>query len=80
MKIIASLAALTLLLSGCATIFTPPRCEQAAAGLATAAQIAQVLIDYGIEPGKAAKLAEAVATGRMLLAAACAQAGEGGAP
>ena len=77
MKNIASLVALSLLLSGCATIFTPRRCEQAAAGLATAAQIAQVLIDYGIEPAKAAKLADAVATGRMLVAAACAQAGEG---
>ena len=77
MKNIAPLVALFLLLSGCATIFTPRRCEQAAAGLGTAAQIAQVLIDYGIEPAKAAKLADAVATERMLVAAACAQAGEG---
>jgi len=80
MKITASFAALSLLLGGCTTIFTPRRCEQAAAGLAGAAQIAQVLIDHGIEPAKAAKLADAVATGRMLLAAACAQAGQGEGP
>jgi uncharacterized protein YceK len=80
MKTIAPIAALCLLLSGCATIFTPRRCEQAAAGLATTAQIAQVLIDYGVEPAKAAKLADAVATGRMLIAAACAQARPGGDP
>jgi PBP1b-binding outer membrane lipoprotein LpoB len=78
MKSIASIAALALLLCGCTTFFTPQRCEQAAAGLATAAQIAQVLIDYGIEPARAHKLADAVAAGRILVAAACAQAGEGG--
>ena len=70
----AAFATLALLLSGCATILTPQRCAQAAAGLSTAAQIAQVLIDRGIEPAKAAKLADAVVTGQMLLAAACAQA------
>jgi hypothetical protein len=74
MKTIASFAALSLLLASCATIATPRRCEQAAAGLATAAQIAQVLIDSGIETAKAQKLADAVTTGRILLAAACAQA------
>ena len=77
MKNLAPLVALFLLLSGCATIFTPRRCEQAAAGLGGAAQIAQVLIDHGIEPAKAAKLADAVVTGRVLLAPACAQAGPG---
>jgi hypothetical protein len=80
MKIIAPLAALGLLLVGCTTIVTARRCEQAAAGLAGAAQIAQVLVDYGIEPARAAKLADAVATGRMLVAAACAQAGQGEGP
>lgn len=63
-----------LCLSGCATVLTPQRCEQAAAGLHSAAAVAQVLIDRGIEPGKAAKLADAIVTGQMLLAAACAQA------
>ena len=80
MKTQATLAALALLLAGCATPFTPRRCEQAAAGLSTAAQIAQVLIDSGIETARAQKLADAVATGRMLLAAACAQAGPGAGP
>lgn len=74
MKFIILLATTALSLSGCATFATPRRCEQAAAGLATAAQIAQVLIDSGIETARAHKLADAVATGRMLLAAACAQA------
>ena len=70
---LATCAALASLLPGCATVLTPQRCEQAAAGLATAAQIAQVLVDRGIEPARAAKLADAVVTGQMLLAAACAQ-------
>jgi hypothetical protein len=74
---LAICAGLAALLPGCATILTPQRCEQAAAGLATAAQIAQVLIDRGIEPAKARKLADAVATGQMLRAAACAQAEPG---
>jgi uncharacterized lipoprotein YajG len=73
MKMLSALAGLTLL-AGCATVLTPQRCEQAAAGLSTAAAIAQVLIDHGIEAAKARKLAEAVATGQMLLAAACAEA------
>ena len=80
MKTQSTLAALALLLAGCATPLTPRRCEQAAAGLSTAAQIAQVLIDSGIETAKAQKLADAVATGRMLLTAACAQAGPGAGP
>jgi hypothetical protein len=71
---LAPLAALALLLPGCATLVTPRRCEQAAAGLDRADQIAQLLIAYGIAPAKAAKLAEAVAAGRMLIAAACAEA------
>ena len=74
MKIIAALIAVALLLPGCATPLTPQRCEQAGAGLDGAARIAQLLIDRGIERVKAEKLAEAVAAGRMLLAAACAQA------
>ena len=74
---LAACATLAVLLPGCATVLTPQRCEQAAAGLATAAQIAQVLIDRGIAPARAAKLADAVVTGQMLLAAACAQAEPG---
>jgi uncharacterized protein YceK len=74
MKSPAAFAALALLLSGCATVLTPQRCEKAAAGLDTAAPIAQALIDRGIAPAKATKLADAVVAGRMLLAAACAQA------
>lgn len=58
-------------LSGCASVLTPQRCEQAAAGLSTAAQVAQVLIDRGVEAQKAAKLADAVVTGQMLVAVAC---------
>jgi hypothetical protein len=73
MKIFAPFAALALLAAGCATVATPRRCEQAAAGLDRADQIAQLLNDFGIAPAKARKLAEAVTTGRMLLAAACAQ-------
>jgi hypothetical protein len=71
---ISLIVAAAVALSGCATGLTPQTCARAAAGLNTAAQIAQVLIDNGIEPAKAAKLAEAVATDRMLLAVACAQA------
>jgi hypothetical protein len=80
MKTSAAFAALALLLSGCATPLTPRRCEQAGAGLDGAARIAQLLIDRGIERAKAEKLAEAVAAGRMLLAAACAQAPRSAAP
>ena len=72
MKRLAPLLVLTL--AGCATILTPQRCEDAAAGLDTAAGIARVLIDRGIAPAKAQKLADAVAAGRIALAAACAQA------
>lgn len=68
------LAISALSLSGCATVLTPQRCEQAAAGLTTAGQIAAVLVNQGIEAAKAQKLAEAVATGQMLLAVACAEA------
>lgn len=67
------LATAALSLSGCATIATPQRCEQAAAGLSTAAQIAQVLIDRGVEADRAHKLADAVITGQMLVAVACGQ-------
>lgn len=61
-------------LSSCTTLATPQHCQQAAAGLNTASQIAQVLIARGIEPAKAHKLADAVVAGQLLLAAACAQA------
>ena len=75
MKILlAPIAGLALLLSGCATVPTPRHCARAAAGLAGAGQIAQLLIDEGIAPAKARKLADAVAAGRMLIAAACAEA------
>lgn len=73
MKKFIILAALAL--SGCANGGLSVRtCQQAAAGLATAAQLAQVFIDQGIETAKAQKLAIAVTTGQMLLAVACAQA------
>ena len=71
---------LVLSLAGCATVLTPRRCEEAAAGLGQAAEIAQVLIDRGLAPAKAHKLADAVAAGRIALAAACAQAGPAPAP
>jgi hypothetical protein len=74
MKIPVAFAALTLA-AGCATMPTPRSCAQAAAGLESAAQLAQLLIDRGIAPAKARKLAEAVAAGRMLVAAACAETG-----
>lgn len=64
---------LALLVASCATIATPQRCEQAAAGLQTASQIAAVLVNRGVEQQRAVKLAEAVATGQLLLAIACAQ-------
>jgi hypothetical protein len=80
MKIFAPLAGLALLLTGCATIVTPQRCEQAAAGLERADQIAQLLTDFGVAPAKARKLADAVAAGRMLLAAACEQVPPAAAP
>jgi len=61
-------------LASCASLATPERCEQAAAGLASAEQIAVVLINRGVEPERAHKLADAVVTGQLLLAAACASA------
>lgn len=64
-----------MMLASCATTFSPQRCEQAAAGLNTVAQIAAVLVNAGIEQARAEKLAQLVATGQLLLAAACAQAG-----
>ena len=72
MKIFAPLVALSL--TGCATILTPQRCEQALAGLREAAQITQVLIDRGVAPAKAQKLADALAAGQIALEAACAEA------
>lgn len=72
MRILILVAALAL--SGCASFATPQRCEQAAAGLATIGQLTQVFIDQGIEAAKAHKLADAVLTGQLLLAVACAQA------
>ena len=71
MKIIALFLALPL--AGCATILTPQRCEQALAGLHEAAQITQVLIDRGVAPARAQKLADALAAGQIALEAACAE-------
>lgn len=68
------LALAMLSLPGCATVLSPRTCEQAAAGLNTAAQIAAVLVNAGIETNKAQKLAQLVVTGQMLLEAACQQA------
>lgn len=72
MRILIPLVALSL--CSCTSFATPERCEQAAAGLNTAAQIAAVLVNRGIDPAKAQKFAEAIVTGQMLLAVACAQA------
>lgn len=66
--------ALCAVLCGCAAPLTHERCEQAAAGLQTVEQIAAVLVNRGVEPEKARKLADAVLTGQLLLAVACAQA------
>lgn len=63
-----------MMLASCATTFTTQRCEQAAAGLNAASQIAAVLVNAGIETAKAEKLAQLVATGQLLLSVACAQA------
>ena len=71
MKFLAPLVALPL--AGCATILTPQRCEQALAGLHEAAQITQVLIDRGVAPARAQKLADALAAGTIALEAACAE-------
>ena len=71
MKTLAPLIALSL--AGCATILTPQRCAQALAGLHEAAQITQALIDRGVAPAKAQKLADALAAGQIALEAVCAE-------
>lgn len=78
MKMLAPL--LVLSLAGCATNLTPRRCEDALTGLREAAQIAQVLIDRGVAPARAQKLADALAAGTIALEAVCAQAAPAPAP
>lgn len=65
--------ALTMLsLGGCQTILTPQRCAGIDAAASTVEQIAAVLVSEGIEPARAAKLAEAVKVGQIALQTACA--------
>lgn len=63
--------------TGCAQYATPTRCAQAATGLQTADELTAMFVQFGGNPLTARKLADAVVAGRMLLAAACAQAGTG---
>jgi hypothetical protein len=67
------LAISLLALPGCATIITPQRCQEALTGLHEAAQITQALIDRGVAPAKAQKLADALAAGQLALEAVCAE-------
>jgi uncharacterized protein YceK len=65
---------LTLLaLSGCATVATPQRCEQAARLATTAEQIAAVLVNNGYALDRAQSIARAIMVGQVAIAAACAQ-------
>jgi hypothetical protein len=70
-------AALPLALCACATLFTPDRCETALAAADTAEALALLLVERGIEPERAARIAEGVFLGRVALSAAC-SAPEGG--
>lgn len=62
----------SLVLCGCATVLTPQRCEQALSGLQTAAEITAVLIERGVEPETALKVANAITLSQVTLTAACA--------
>lgn len=73
MKMALLIACAAVSLSGCATVLTPARCASIDTAAATVEEIAAVLIGAGIEPARAAKLAEAVKVGQMALAVACAQ-------
>lgn len=70
-KIGLILAALALTPS-CASVFNPHTCTALLQGAQTLEQIAAVLIANGIEPTKAAAIAQAISIGKISLAAACA--------
>lgn len=70
-RVLAATLALTLL-SGCATILTPARCERALSGLQTAADIAAALIRNGVAPVTAQKVADAISLSQLGVGAACA--------
>lgn len=70
---LAAILSLATPLSACASIQPSVRqCEQAINGLATAAEIAQVLIRYGYAPEAAQKAAAAIAAVQMGVTVACA--------
>lgn len=68
-------AALTL--TGCATVLTPQRCEQALAAAQTAQEIIAMLQARGVAPETAAKIAAALSLGQITLATACAASNTG---
>lgn len=60
------------LLSGCATVLTPSRCERALSGLQTASDIIAVLQSRGVAAEIATKIADALLFSQITLATACA--------
>lgn len=70
---IIAFAVLTAPMAGCATpLLTPERCETLLQAADTVQAIAAVLIERGIEPERAANIANAVAQGQIALSVACA--------
>lgn len=59
------------LLSSCATIATPSRCETALSGLSAASEIVSVLQAHGIAPDVAAKVGPLLALGKIGMGVAC---------
>jgi outer membrane murein-binding lipoprotein Lpp len=59
------------LLSGCATILTPERCAGFDAAAASVQDIAAYLIEQGVEPVKAAKIAGDAKAAQEAVRAAC---------
>jgi hypothetical protein len=70
------LAISLLALPGCATL-TPQRCASIDTAARTVEQIAAILIAKGVEPVKAAKLADAVKAGQIAMQVACQSANPG---
>lgn len=67
--------AAAFVLTSCATVLTPARCERALSGLQTAAEITAVLIRNGIAPETAEKVASAISLSQITLVAACTSVG-----
>lgn len=75
MKPLYALLLATVPLSGCATVFTPARCDLALHAGQTAQDIIAVLVARGVEPVLAAKIGEALVVGQITVATACAASG-----